>query len=382
MLTSKRASLLALKSNLVLLVLVITIFLSGCASSNHRDLTSQSLHETLGALAKRHRICGVAVAVVKDRKLDVIDTATGCSPALPVSSDSVFQAASLSKPVFAYAVLKLVAQGKLELDAPVMKYLPKGYRHQFNPLKAEPSELVTDPRLQAITVRMVLNHTAGLPSWAWGPLKFVSTPGTAWNYSGEGYFLLQRAVEAVTNQPLDQFMSSQLFKPLAMNHSDFVWNERSSQTLMAGTKANGKPRATMELKEPNAAFSLHTTASDYGKFLVALLNDDEIIKQISASPVPVDPGLGVSWGLGWGIARDHDESTIWQWGNNTGYRAFVIASPGTGDGFVMLTNSENGLELAEPLTQKILPGERRLFQFSSLHGDVINWVCNTVRLCL
>lgn len=270
----------------------------------------------------------------------------------------------------------------MELDAPIMKYLPQGYRHQFNPLTAEPSELVTDPRLQAITVRMILNHTAGLPNWASGPLNFVSTPGKEWNYSGEGYFLLQRAVEAVTKQPLDRFMSSQVFKPLAMNHSDYEWNERISQTLLPGSKANGKPRATMALKEPIAAFSLHTTAADYGKFLVALLNDEEVIKQISASPVPVDPSLGVSWGLGWGIARDRDESTIWQWGNNTGYRAFVIASPRMGDGFVMLTNSENGLELAEPLTQKILPGERKLFQFSSLHGDVINWVCNTVRLCL
>ncbi len=265
---------------------------------------------------------------------------------------------------------------------PVVKYLPQGYRHRFNPLKAEPSDLVTDPRLQAVTVRMVLNHTSGLPNWASGPLNFDSTPGTKWDYSGEGYVLLQRAVEAVTGQPLDQFMSSQVFKPLAMNHSDYVWNEGIAQHLLPGTKANGTPRAAMDLRSPIAAFSLYTTAADYGRFLVEVLNDDELIKQICASPVAVDPSLGLSWGLGWGIERDQDNRYIWQWGNNTGYRAFVIASIQTGDGFVMLTNSENGLELAEPMTQKILPGEHKLFRSSILGTDIVNLLCNTFHLCL
>lgn len=381
-LTSKQSALLARHISFLLLMPVISIFLSGCASSNRTDLTSENLHETLKILAERHHVCGVAVAVIKNRKLDSIDSATGCLPASMLNSDSVFQAASLSKPVFAYAVLKLVAQGKLELDVPVVKYLPQGYRHQFNPLKAEPSDLVTDTRLQAITVRMVLNHTSGLPNWASGSLNFDSTPGTKWSYSGEGYVLLQRAVEAVTGQPLDQFMTSQVFKPLAMNHSDYVWNERIAQNLLPGTKANGTPRATMDLKNPIAAFSLYSTAADYGKFLVKVLNDDDVIKQLTASPVTVDPSLGLSWGLGWGIERDQDDAYIWQWGNNTGYRAFVIASVRTGDGFVMLTNSENGLELAEPMTQKILPSEHKLFQFSMLGGDIINMFCNTLRLCL
>lgn len=381
-LTSKRSALSTRHIYSVLLMPAISMMLSGCASSTRTESRSENFHETLMALTERHHVCGVAVAVIKNRKLDSIDTATACVPALTLNPDSVFQAASLSKPVFAYAVLQLVAQGKLDLDAPVMRYLPQGYRHQFNPLKAEPSDLVTDPRLHAITVRMVLNHTSGLPNWASGPLNFDSTPGTRWDYSGEGYVLLQRAVEAVTGQPLDQFMTLQLFKPLAMHHSDYVQNEGIAQNLVPGTKANGAPRAAMELKKPVAAFSLHTSAADYGKFLVTVLNDGDAIKQLSASPVTVDPGLGLSWGLGWGIERVHDDAYIWQWGNNTGYRAFVIASVRTGDGFVMLTNSENGLALAEPITQKLLPGEHKLFQSSILGTDIINILCKTLHVCL
>jgi CubicO group peptidase (beta-lactamase class C family) len=354
-------------------LLLISILLCGCATSNPT---------TLKGLADKHHVCGVAIAVIKNRQLETIDSATGCSPALMVNSDSVFQAASLSKPVFAYAVLKLVAQGKMALDAPVMKYLPNGYRHRFDPLKTEPSELVTDARLQAITVRMVLNHTSGLPNWASGPLNFDSTPGTKWEYSGEGYVLLQRAVEAVSGQALDLFMEAQVFKPLAMNKSSYVWNERIAHNILPGTKANGAARTTMDLKSPVAAFSLYTTAADYGKFLVTVLNDEDVIKQLSASPVAVDPGLGLSWGLGWGIAHAQDDSHIWQWGNNTGYRAFAIASVRTGDGFVMLTNSENGLKLAAPVARRIMPGEHKLFESSMLGDDVANLVCNMLRVCL
>jgi CubicO group peptidase (beta-lactamase class C family) len=366
----------------VLLAGMISILSSGCASASRTDPSRGNLQESLNALAKKHHVCGVAMAVIRHRQLDSVVSATGCQPAPAVNADSVFQAASLSKPVFAYAVLQLVAQGKLDLEAPVMRYLPQGYRHRHGPLAAEPSELVTDPRLQAITVRMVLNHTSGLPNWASGPLRFESAPGTKWNYSGEGYVLLQRAVEAVTGLPLDQFMAAQVFEPLAMQHSDYALNDRIARHLLAGTRANGAPRSTMALKAPIAAFSLYTSAADYGKFVVSLLNNDEVIRQITASPVAVDPALELTWGLGFGMERVQDDIHLWQWGNNTGYRAFVIASLRTGDGLVMLTNGENGLALAEPMTREILASEHRLFQSPILGTDILNMLCNTLRVCL
>ena len=112
-----------------------------------------------------------------------------------------------------------------------------------------------------------------------------------------------------------------------------------------------------------------------------MLNDDRVLKQITESPVTVDPGLGLSWGLGWGIERTQNDIFIWHWGNNPGYRAFVIASVRTGNGLVMLTNSENGLKLAEQITQKVLPGEHKVFRFSMLDDDIINLLCPTLRLC-
>ena len=363
---------------------IISIFLVGCTSLNKTDLSTEDLHSTLVRLAARHHICGVAIAVVKDRKFDSIDSATGCLPALTVNSDSVFQAASLSKTVFAYEVLKLAEQGKLELDAPIMKYLPQGYRHQFNPFATKPpfkTDIVTDSRIQEVTVRMALNHTSGLPNWASGSLGFDSTPGAKWQYSGEGFVLLQRAVEEVTGKPLDKLMIEQVFKPQAMRHSDYIWNSQLEQNMLSGNKANGTPRARWDFTTPIAPVTLYTSAADYGKFLVTLLNDGHLLKQITETPVTVDPRLNLSWGLGWGIERTKDDLFIWHWGNNPGYRAFVIASVWTGNGFVMLTNSENGLKLAKPITQKVLPGEHKIFQFSMLGDGITDVLCQTLSLC-
>ena len=366
----------------LLMMPLVAISLSGCAAPAPAQLTSKNLPDTLSILAQQHHVCGAMVAVIKNRQLDSFQSATGCSPALMLNSDSVFQAASLSKPVFAYAVLRLVAQGKMQLDVPVLNYLPQGYRHQFNPAQAQPSELVIDPRLQAITVRMVLNHTSGLPNWAFGPLRFQSAPGAKWNYSGEGYVLLQRAVEAVTGQALDQFMTAQVFKPLAMHQSNYVWSKRIAQNLIPGTKANGNPRTTMHHEHPNAAYTLYTSAADYARFMVKVLNEGDVLSQITATPVPTEPSLGVHWGLGWGLGLEGGDSYLWHWGNNTGYRAFAMASLQTGDGFVMLTNSENGLKLAQSTSQQILKKQPRLFHFSMLDDDLINVACNTLRVCL
>lgn len=366
-----------------LLLLASALLLSACSSPARRTPHANNADATLDMLAQAHRVCAVTLAIVKDRKLATIDGANGCarSGARP-GADKVFQAASLSKPVFAYAVLKLAAQGKLALDAPVMRYLPQGYRHGFSPLQPEPSELVGDPLLRAVTIRMLLNHSAGLPNWSSGPLGFKTAPGTTWSYSGEGYVLLQRAVETVSGQPLDQFMRSQVFEPLGMRHSSYVLNADVAAALLPGTKANGAPRTTMELRHPNAAITLYTSTADYAAFLVAVLNDAPLLRQLGEAPVLVDPSLDLAWGLGWGLAREGDDALFWQWGNNPGYRAFVMASPRTGDGFVMLSNSENGLKLAEPLARNILPGEHKVFRFAMLEDDVLNLLCNSLRICL
>ncbi len=346
------------------------------------DPAAIPLHEALQGLATKYGVCSVAVAVIKDRQVHAVDAARGCEPGPALAPDSVFEAASLSKPVFAYAVLKLVQEGKLDLDAPVMKYLPAGYEHRFHPhLANSATDNVADPRLQAVTVRMALNHTSGLPNWAGGPLAFDLPPGQKWHYSGEGYALLQRAVESVTGERLDAFMARRVFEPLGMAHSGYTRQARFEKQIVRGTTKDGNPRTSWPFTVPVSAFTLYTSAQDYGRFLAALLRDEQVLAQVTGSPVPVNPKLGRAWGLGWGMERRQDGLFLWHWGNNPGYRAFVMASPTSGDGFVMFTGSDAGLALAEPLGNRILGGPHPAFRFHLLRDGLASLLCESIDVC-
>ncbi len=369
------------KFKLLFFILMPSILLIGCVHTPKNKSKPINFHESLTLISKKNNVCNLAIAVIKNKKIVALDSANGCAKPSKQDTESIFQAASLSKPVFAYVVMKLVDEGKLELDAPLTQYLAQGYRHQHDPMKKQPYDLVTDPRLQMITARMVLNHTSGLPNWASGPLKFNATPGEKWMYSGEGFILLQRAVENVTGMPLDQVMKDKVFNRLGMVHSSFVWNTDIEKKLLIGTKSNAQPRNIIKLTEPVSAFSLYTTAEDYGKFLEAVLNDAKLLQAITQSTVMVEPKLNLSWGLGWGVEKNQKNTYIWHWGNNPGYRSFVFASVQTGDGFVFLTNSENGLYLAQPITDMILPDQHKVFEFTMLKSDIVNILCNSVRIC-
>lgn len=380
----------------------IAMFCVGCASVKERDTASVvrhnasqasplqatttqagSLQELLELLAGKYAVCNVAIAVVRNRELQSVDAAHGCAEDSPATQGSVFQAASLSKPVFAYAVLKLVRQGKMDLDAPVLKYLPHGYAHRHHAHLADsPIDQVSDPRLLAVTVRMALNHTSGLPNWSDGPLVFDGEPGAKWQYSGEGYVLLQRAVEAVTGENLDAFMQRQVFGPLGMTHSAYTRHAELEKYIAPGTNGYGGVLTPLPFREAVAAFSLYTSAGDYGLFLAALLKDEPTLLQIIESPVVVSSKLDLSWGLGWGLERIRGEVFLWHWGNNPGYRAFVMAAPGTGDGYVIFTNNDMGLSLAKPLGEQILAGPHQVYRFHLLRDGLKNLLCEKLDVCL
>lgn len=343
-------------------------------------------HAALEKWANHQRVCVVAVATIKNRVLVGTEVAKACESTQEPGAQPIFQAASLSKPVFAYAVIKLAQQGWIDLDAPLVRYLPQGYGHVQNPGdNTHPPRIdaVTAPELQSVTARMVLNHTSGLPNWSRGPLAFVFQPGARWQYSGEGYVLLQTAVEAITGTRLDAFMREQVFTPLGMDHSDYAWSQRLESGYVPGTTAHGRSLALRYFRAPVAAYSLYTTsAQDYARFVAAVLSDAPALQAMLGAPVSVEPSLGLDWGLGWGMetAPNHGPF-IWHWGNNPGYRAFVMASVQSGDGVVMLTSGENGLALAEPIVQAVLPGAHKVFQFSRIPNGFEHFVCRTLGLC-
>ena len=280
----------------------------------------------------------------------------------PVDDSTVFEAASLSKPVFAYAVMKLVDSGKFDLDKPLTSYLPGNY------------DVGPDPRLGQITARRVLSHTTGLPNWRGGPeLKIYFTPGEKFSYSGEGFVYLSKVIEQVTGEKFEDFMKKTVFEPLGMSSSSYVWQSSYDQLKTSRHNFLGEPTFQNKPLKPNAAASLHTTAKDFGTFVAAMLNGTglkkETLRQMLTPQIKVDEGgmntttrpadklsATVSWGLGWGLQTTPDGLSFWHWGDNGDTRAYVVAFEKQKTGVVVFTNGANGLSFMPELVDESLGG--------------------------
>jgi CubicO group peptidase (beta-lactamase class C family) len=362
---------------------LVLIGLSFFAAAGGDDSLSAFTAVALEQLADTHRVCVVAVATLRRGAVTAIHSSrcdSNQSPSEPV----VFQAASLGKPVFAYGVLKLVQDGKLNLDAPLSDYLPNGYLHlhdPFDPKQSNANDLLPANVLRDLTARQVLTHTSGLPNWAGGPLTVEFPPGSAWQYSGEGYYLLQKAIESESGTEFDAFMHAEVFEPLAMVDSSYIWSDRYASRFAYGSSSNGEEDGHRQFLSAVSAATLYTTADDYATFLETVLGAQHAMQVISGSAVEVVPELGFAWGLGWGLWQGDNERFIWHWGDNPGFKAFTIASLQTGDGVVILTNSDDGLALAESIVDTVLPQATGVFKFYILRSGLHRMVCRKFGWC-
>lgn len=317
------------------------------------------------ALAKDLSVCTSAYAVLRGAQPGAPVLVSGCAEP-GEQTEPIFQAASLTKPVIAFGALQLALDGQLNLKAPASHYLPAGYKHYHTVLARlpdDPHDVVSSVELARVSIAELLNHTSGLPNWSSGSLSFEFEPGQRWGYSGEGFVLLQSVIEAVTGMELSAYFDKHMFARLGMPDTSLVWRDSFAARVVKGTSVFGLTRQIRFLK-PVAAASLYTTATDYAKFMSAVLTNDRIVSLVLSTPAQVDNALGLQWGLGWGIENSEGGPCIWQWGNNPGYRAFAMASVASKDGFVILTNSERGMPLAASLAHSVLPAEHNAFRFS------------------
>lgn len=249
--------------------------------------------------------------------------------------------------------MQLVESGKLNLDTPLFRYI-------------DYEDLKHDARYKQITARQTLSHTSGLPNWRNGPqLNFRYNPGERYSYSGEGFVLLSKAVEKITGLDIEQWMQQSVFVPLGMNNSSYLWKESFEANYAQAHTDFGKTASKFLPKEPNMAHSLQTTGTDYGKFLVALLNGKGLRKTTWKAMFEPQPNSkfrdyesSLAWGLGVGYANTNEGPAIWQWGDNGTYKAFVVGYPGKKDGLVYFTNSNNGLAIAKDLVALFFNSEQ------------------------
>lgn len=288
-------------------------------------------------------IPGMSLAHIKNGKVNELHHLGFVSSEnkLPVNDSTVFAAASLSKTVFAYGVMKLVESGRLHLDTPLYRYL-------------EYEDLKHDDRYRLVTTRQVLSHTSGLPNWRNGELLiFRYNPAERFSYSGEGFVFLQKVVEKITSMPIEAWMKENVFIPLKMTRTSYVWQPAYSSNFALPHVELGRTVEKYYPDQANTAHSLQTTAVDYAKFLVALVNGDGIKKETWQAMFRSQPNTqfrnfekSLAWGLGIGYGTTPAGISFWQWGDNGPFKALVVGYPERKEAVVYFANSLQGLSIA------------------------------------
>lgn len=324
---------------------------------------TDTLAETIPPLLAEHSVEGLAIAVIEkdaapwSAAFGTRNSDTG----QPFQNDTVVEAASLTKPVFAYRVLQLVDQGKLDLDAPITEYVDSDI-------------LSDDPRISQVTARLILSHQSGMPNQPIPDRKarFWKDVGEKFVYSGTGYVTLQRIVESITGEPLEQTLEENIFAPLGMTDSSVVWRDDYADRVAHG---HHKKRGVLPKAKPqraNAAATLHTTIGDYAKFLSLFTTPyanethrirPETLTKMMHHEVMLAPNL--YWGLGWGLQQIDGEDYFWHWGNNNNvFHHFTTGSVSQQRAIVILTNSQQGPNTFRPL----------LTPFNGTNQPALDWL--------
>jgi CubicO group peptidase (beta-lactamase class C family) len=323
----------------------------------------------------RSQVPGAAVALVRDGQVAWTAGYGQADPVrrVPVTAETVFQVGSISKPVTAWGVLRLVDKGLLDLDAPVQRYLTRWH------LPASPH----DP--DEITVRRLLNHSAGLsqhgyaglpsdqplPSLAesLASLRIIAKPGAGFLYSGGGYTVLQLVVEEVTGEAFATYMQREVLDPLGMTRSGFTWRD-DLRPAAIGHDERVRSQPTLLFTE-QAAAGLFTTASDLARFAAATMTgpqgqppgrgvlspstvaemispvalaDEVLAADVTRSPHQTNRGLGYAIDV-----YPDGTAEVWHAGAiSTAWFAVFASLPERGEGIVILTNSIRGDRPIEP----------------------------------
>lgn len=330
----------------------------------------------LRARMAHHQVPAVSIALIDGGKVQwaraygVVEA--GQTPAVGATSQTLFQAASISKAVSAIGAMRLVQEGKLALDDPA--------NTQLTTWKLPDNALT---QATPVTLRMLLNHSAGAtvhgyfgyaqgqsvptllqvldgqPPATSDPVRVDIQPGTAWRYSGGGYSVVQQMVTDTTALPFDRYMQKAVLQPLGMSHSTFAIpltaRQRASTAaghVEDGTVVPGRWHAYPEL----AAAGLWTTPADLAQVVLEMQratggSGGAVLKHDTATTM-LTRRLG-EYGLGFYVEDLSAVSSFSHSGGTAGFRSQLYGYTGSGQGAVIMTNSDNGAALIDEILASI-----------------------------
>ncbi len=337
---------------------------------DNSKISSEKLTPEIQKIVSGAKITGLSVVIINDDRI-VYQNSFGVKDKQTnekIDNETVFYAASFTKPLFSYFFLKLVEKRIFDLDKPVYTYLKKpiGEYEKWKDLAGEKD-------FQKITARMLLSHSSGLPilRQLYGDkLSLIVQPNTRFYYSNEGMNLLGFVVEEYTNQKLEDSIKQMVFEPLNMKRSGMIWQKDFADNFAFGYDKNETIIGAQKRMSSRAAGSMVTTASDYAQFVMAMMKREGLSKNSFREmltpqiEVASERGFGplrdrfnnkyktkkLSWGLGWGLFESAGGPAFFHSGHSEGWQNYCVVYPKKKIAVVLMSNSDN----FEPVADKIL----------------------------
>ncbi len=384
----------------LIILIYFAVFMSGVITQriDHIDGNTVKIidvEKQINEIMKKCGVAGLSCTIINDFKV-VYSKAFGFrDKKRGIANDdlTIFSGASFSKTLFGYLIYLLSERGVIDLDKPLYSYLDKSITEY-----PEYKDLIGDGRVKKITARMVLSHSTGFPNWRFlmedNKLRFLFDPGARFSYSGEGFHLLQMVVEEVTGMGLEELCRENIFLPLKMNHSSYIWQKSFEDNHALPHDRYLRVKKLSKRRRADSAGSLQTTSRDYGVFIQNLLTKNKsgssLINKITEIKVPIRSErmfgqssanltnsfkkIELGWGLGFGSFNSPFGEAVFHTGHDFGWQNYTITYIEKGIGVVFLSNSDNFESAARDLTKVAIGDSFSPFEWLGYpHCDPTRW---------
>jgi len=332
--------------------------LSKGLSYNHKDVDKPidskllfSDKEETERWLKQKNIPALGIGYIEGGKVKQVSVFGELEKGINAPNNTIWNVASLTKPITALVALKLIDSGKLSLDEALYKYYID-------------SDIINDPRAKKLTARIILSHQTGFSNWRGnnenGKLSFDFEPGTKYQYSGEGFEYLRKVLENKFNKSIQQLADELIFKPLKMFNTNFVWKEQyESRFAKWHTEKGGELYPILKNNTANGADDLLTTIEDYTTFVNYLVDgaglSKNLFKEIVSEQVRINDfkHFGLGWWIDENINSNKDFAMV-HGGDDIGVHTIAFIIPKAKQGLIIFTNSDNGTGAFQEVLLKYL----------------------------
>ncbi|MGA0602554.1 serine hydrolase domain-containing protein [Caulobacter sp. KR2-114] len=340
-----------------------------------RRLSPVQVDADVRELMASNAVVGLDVALIRDGQV-VYARAFGernVEQGLPMTPQTVIYGASLTKATFAYLVMQLVQEGRIDLDRPTADYLPK-------PLPDYPkyADLAGDARWRRLTFRSLMNHTTGFANFRFlepdGKLRFHHDPGTRFGYSGEGINLAQFVLEQGLGLDVGAEMQRRIFAPLGMSRTSLTWRADFAGDVADGYLKDGSLKAHHRREDVRAAGSMDTTLDDWSKFLAAVSRGDGLTRRARAEltrrSIDIDsmtqfPTLSeaatdayrpirLGYAVGWAVYETPYGHAFFKEGHDDGAGNFALCVQAQRACILLLSNSDRAEGIYKAMVERLL----------------------------